>query len=153
MAETNNQNKKKILLVNGPNLNLLGEREPTIYGSTTLAQIETQLREQAQGAGYELEAFQSNHEGAILDFVQGQRHAVCGIIINPGALTHYSIALRDCLAALENVAVIEVHLSNIYAREEFRHHSLIAPVVRGQISGLGPLGYRLALEALLEFVK
>lgn len=153
MTEIANQKKKKILLVNGPNLNLLGEREPTIYGSTTLAQIETQLRQQAQAVGYDLEAFQSNHEGAILDYVQGQRQAVCGIIINPGALTHYSIALRDCLAALENVPVIEVHLSNIYAREAFRHHSLIAPVVRGQISGLGPLGYRLALEALLEFVK
>ena len=153
MTEIANQKKKKILLVNGPNLNLLGEREPTIYGSTTLAQIETQLRQQAQAVGYDLEAFQSNHEGAILDYVQGQRQAVCGIIINPGALTHYSIALRDCLAALENVPVIEVHLSNIYAREAFRHHSLIAPVVRGQISGLGPLGYGLALEALLEFVK
>jgi len=153
LTEIANQKKKKILLVNGPNLNLLGEREPTIYGSTTLAQIETQLRQQAQAVGYDLEAFQSNHEGAILDYVQGQRQAVCGIIINPGALTHYSIALRDCLAALENVPVIEVHLSNIYAREAFRHHSLIAPVVRGQISGLGPLGYGLALEALLEFVK
>ena len=153
MTEIANQKKKKILLVNGPNLNLLGEREPTIYGSTTLAQIETQLRQQAQAVGYDLEAFQSNHEGAILDYVQGQRQAVCGIIINPGALTHYSIALRDCLAALENVPVIEVHLSNIYAREAFRHHSLIAPVVRGQVSGLGPLGYGLALEALLEFVK
>ena len=145
--------KKTVLLINGPNLNLLGEREPGIYGSITLEQIVIQLREQASNSGYSIENYQSNHEGAIIDFVQGHRHTICGIIINPGALTHYSIALRDCLAALENVPVIEVHISNIYAREEFRHNSLIAPVVRGQISGLGPFGYRLALEALLEFLK
>lgn len=151
MSQENNQTKQpKILLVNGPNLNLLGEREPTIYGATTLPQIVAMVREQAQQNGYVVADLQSNHEGAIIDFVQEHRHQTCGIIINPGALTHYSIALRDCLAALERVPVIEIHLSNIYAREEFRHHSLIAPVVRGQISGLGPLGYKLALEALLN---
>jgi 3-dehydroquinate dehydratase-2 len=147
------QTKLKILLLNGPNLNLLGEREPAIYGYTTLPQIIAQVRTQAASAGYELLDFQSNHEGAIIDYVQGQRQQLCGIIINPGALTHYSIALRDCLASLEKVPIIEIHLSNIYAREEFRHHSLIAPIARGQISGLGPLGYKLALEALLEIIK
>jgi 3-dehydroquinate dehydratase-2 len=140
---------KKILLINGPNLNLLGERQPTIYGSTTLPQIVAAVKEKAAASEYEIEAFQSNHEGALIDFVQAQRHSICGIIINPGAFTHYSIALRDCLAALENVQIVEVHLSNVYAREEFRHHSLIAPIARGQIAGFGPKGYLLALEALI----
>ncbi len=141
---------RKILLLNGPNLNLLGERQPEIYGYTTLADIINQVTGRAQAAGYEIEAYQSNHEGALIDFIQARRKDVCGIIINPGALTHYSIALRDCLAALDGIPVVEVHLSNVYAREEFRHHSMIAPIALGQITGFGPLGYRLALDALIE---
>ena len=140
---------RKILLVNGPNLNLLGEREPQVYGYTTLPQIIAVVRQKAAEKGYEVEDFQSNHEGALIDFVQAQRKSICGIIINPGAFTHYSIALRDCLAALEKVPVVEVHLSNVYAREEFRHHSLIAPVALGKITGFGHKGYLLALEALI----
>ena len=144
---------RKILLINGPNLNLLGEREPTIYGATTLPQIVAQVRERATVAGFELEDFQSNYEGGLIDFIQAQRKAICGIIINPGAYTHYSIALRDCLSALDGVWAVEVHLSNVYAREEFRHHSLIAPIALGQIAGFGPFGYLLALDALIEKVS
>ncbi|NWJ44801.1 MAG: type II 3-dehydroquinate dehydratase [Chloroflexi bacterium] len=140
---------KKILLINGPNLNLLGEREPQVYGYTTLSQIVEKVRNAAINAEYELEDFQSNHEGALIDFVQARRKEICGIIINPGAFTHYSIALRDCLAALDGVSIVEVHLSNVYAREQFRHHSLIAPIAKGQIAGFGPKGYLLALEALV----
>jgi 3-dehydroquinate dehydratase-2 len=140
---------KKILLINGPNLNLLGEREPQVYGYTTLPQIVEKVRNAAINVEYELEDFQSNHEGALIDFVQARRKEICGIIINPGAFTHYSIALRDCLAALDGVSIVEVHLSNVYAREQFRHHSLIAPIAKGQIAGFGPKGYLLALEALV----
>jgi 3-dehydroquinate dehydratase-2 len=104
-------------------------------------------------AGFELEDFQSNYEGGLIDFIQAQRKLICGIIINPGAYTHYSIALRDCLAALDGVLVVEVHLSNVYAREEFRHHSLIAPIALGQIAGFGPFGYLLALDALIEKIS
>ena len=140
---------RKILLLNGPNLNLLGEREPSIYGFTTLPEIVGKVRAKALAASFELADFQSNHEGALIDFIQEHRKEICGIIINPGALTHYGIALRDCLAALDGVLVIEVHLSNVYAREAFRHHSLIAPIALGQIAGFGPQGYLLALDALL----
>ena len=144
---------RKILLLNGPNLNLLGEREPVVYGSTTLSEIVASARKLAQNSGFEIEDFQSNHEGILIDFIQAQRKEICGIIINPGAFTHYSIALRDCLAALDGVPVVEVHLSNIYAREEFRHHSYIAPIALGQISGFGPKGYLLAIDALIEKVS
>jgi len=145
---------KKILLLNGPNLNLLGERQPAIYGYTTLPQIVEMVRSRASQlkSALEIEDFQSNHEGALIDFVQARRKLTCGIIINPGALTHYGIGLRDCLAALDEVPIIEVHLSNIHAREEFRHHSYIAPIARGQIVGLGPKGYLLALDALLDLI-
>lgn len=155
MSQSTNENNKKILLLNGPNLNLLGERQPQIYGHTTLPEIVEMVQQKALQADppVEIEDFQSNHEGALIDFVQTRRKSTCGIIINPGALTHYSIALRDCLAALDGVPVVEVHLSNIHAREEFRHHSYIAPVALGQIAGFGPKGYLLALDALLDKIS
>jgi 3-dehydroquinate dehydratase-2 len=137
-----------ILVVNGPNLNMLGQREPGIYGATTLADIEGHLRKHASKLGVDIDFFQSNTEGAIIDHIQEQAPAHAdGIIINAGALTHTSVALRDCLAAV-SVPVVEVHISNIYAREEFRHESLTAPVVQGLISGLGWQGYLLALDYL-----
>ncbi|HXF50852.1 MAG TPA: type II 3-dehydroquinate dehydratase [Dehalococcoidia bacterium] len=139
----------RILLVNGPNLNLLGTRETEIYGTTTLDDIEKRVKERARALGCSVTAFQSNSEGHIIDFLQANAPGAGGIIINPGALTHYGLALRDCLAAIEPPA-IEVHLSNIYAREPFRRRSVTAPVCRGVISGLGPVGYVLALEALVE---
>ncbi|MEI6044416.1 MAG: type II 3-dehydroquinate dehydratase [Chloroflexota bacterium] len=154
MPITTADKPKKILLLNGPNLNLLGERQPEIYGQTTLPEIIALVRQRVAQAdrGLEVEDFQSNHEGHLIDFIQARRKQTCGIIINPGALTHSSIALRDCLAALDGVPIIEVHLSNIYAREEFRHHSYIAPIARGQITGFGPKGYLLGLEALLDLI-
>ena len=139
-----------VLVLNGPNLNLLGTREPGVYGRTTLAEIVADLETMALSADppLRIEHVQSNHEGHLVDTIQTLGPRSAGIIINPGALTHYSIALRDALAAV-GVATIEVHLSNIHAREEFRHHSVIAPVVLGQIAGLGPDGYRLALHHLI----
>jgi 3-dehydroquinate dehydratase-2 len=136
-----------ILLVNGPNLNLLGEREPEIYGSTTLHEIERLVRDACAGWNVEVKAFQSNHEGALLDFLQEHRTRARGIIINAGAYTHTSYALHDCLKALPMPAV-EVHISNIHAREPFRRQSVIAPACRGQIAGLGIRGYLLAAEWL-----
>ena len=138
----------KILLIHGPNLNMLGRREPEIYGHTTLAQIDDAARERAIAAGATLLAFQSNHEGALIDFIQAEGWDADGIIINPGAYTHYSLALRDALAAL-HTPIVEIHLSNVYRREAFRHTSLIAPIATGQIAGLGWQGYILALEWLL----
>ncbi len=137
-----------LLVVNGPNLNLLGTREPHLYGSRTLADIEAELTALAARHGARLTFFQSNHEGELLDRLQAARGQVDGIIINPGGLGHTSVCLRDCLAAL-GLPVIEVHLTNIHAREEFRRTSLISAVCRAVICGLGPSGYRHALEAFL----
>lgn len=142
---------KRILVVNGPNLNLLGAREPDVYGSTTLAEIESMLEERAAAAGHEVLCFQSNWEGAILDFLQREAAAAAGVVLNPGALTHYSIALYDCLRAL-SAPVVEVHLSNLHARaqkEGFRAQDVTAPAAIGVITGLGPQGYLFALDYLL----
>lgn len=136
-----------ILLVNGPNLNLLGEREPGVYGRTTLREIEEMVRHAAAGWKVEVLAFQSNHEGEILDFIQEHRKRARGIIVNPGALTHTSVALHDCIKGVD-LPTVEVHLSNVHAREEFRRTSVVAPACSGQISGLGPRGYLLAAEWL-----
>jgi len=142
---------RAILLINGPNLNMLGTREPALYGHTTLAHIETLLREQGAAArpSLAIRTFQSNHEGALIDFIQQEGPHSYGMIINPGGLTHYSVALRDALATVDR-PIIEVHLTNIHAREPFRHTSLIAPIAAGQIAGLGATGYRLALEWFIE---
>ncbi len=136
-----------ILLVNGPNLNLLGEREPDVYGRTTLREIEDMVRQACAGWKVEVVAFQSNHEGELIDFIQEHRKRARGVIVNPGALTHTSYALYDCLRTVA-LPAIEVHLSNVHAREEFRRTSVVASACRGQISGLGPRGYLLAAEWL-----
>ena len=142
----------KILLVHGPNLNMLGRRQPEIYGHTTLAQIDAAARELATAAGATLLALQSNHEGALIDFLQAEGWEADGLIINPGALTHYGLALRDALASL-SAPIVEVHLANVYKREPFRHTSVVAPIATGQIAGLGWRGYLLALDWLLHEVQ
>ena len=140
-----------VLLINGPNLNMLGTREPALYGSTTLPEIEHRIIEKGASGSptIKVEAIQSNYEGALIDAIQTTGRASDGIIINPGAFTHYSIALRDALA-LCNCPIVEVHLTNIHAREEFRHRSVIAPIAAGQIAGLGAHGYELALDYLTQ---
>lgn len=138
----------QILILNGPNLNLLGQREPEIYGAQSLADIEDELKHWAEGAGAQIEMRQTNHEGEMLDWLHAANGAVDGIALNPGAWAHSSIALADAVAGIDT-PVIEVHLSNVYAREAFRHHSYLSAKAAGIISGLGALGYRLAAEALL----
>ncbi|MUV39665.1 3-dehydroquinate dehydratase [Lentibacillus sp. JNUCC-1] len=139
----------RLLMLNGPNLNLLGAREKDIYGTQTLADIESAVKETVLQAGYDIDCFQSNHEGELIDLLHQGNGVYEGIIFNPGAFTHTSIALRDAIAAID-VPVIEVHLSNVYAREAFRHTSVLAPVCMGQITGLGPEGYHLAAKALMH---
>jgi 3-dehydroquinate dehydratase II len=141
---------KRILVVNGPNLNLLGSREPDVYGTTTLADIEAMVRRRADELGCEVTCFQSNSEGAILDFLQREAPTASGMVINPGALTHYSYALYDCLRALA-VPAVEVHISNLHARVEgFRTRDVTAPAAVGVIQGLGPRGYLMAMEYLVD---
>lgn len=142
----------KILVVNGPNVNLLGQREPEVYGRVTLADIEARVREKAAALGVEVVTFQSNHEGAIIDFVQAESAGADGIIINPGALTHYGLSLRDALAAC-GLPAVEVHISNIYGREAFRRRSVTAAVCRGMVAGLGWRGYVAALEMLVQMLQ
>lgn len=139
----------KVLVLHGPNLNLLGSREPEIYGYTTLADINRMMAARAQEAGIAIDFFQSNHEGALVDAIQEARGWYDFIIFNAAAYTHYSIALRDAIAAVK-VPVIEVHLSNIHQREEFRHTSVLAPVALGQVCGLGVDSYLAALEAVIH---
>jgi 3-dehydroquinate dehydratase-2 len=143
--------RPRVLVINGPNLNLLGTREPAVYGRATLPAIEAELVSQGEALGLTVETFQSNHEGALIDRVHAARGEAKAIVINAGGYTHTSVALRDALAAV-GLPVIEVHLSNVAAREDFRHRSLIAPISVGQIVGLGAFGYRLALEAAANLI-
>ncbi|MGD1921162.1 MAG: type II 3-dehydroquinate dehydratase [Pleurocapsa sp.] len=141
-----------ILVLHGPNLNLLGLREPEIYGSTTLVQINQTLKLDGEGLQANVICLQSNHEGVLVDAIHDARQKYQGIIINAGAYTHTSVAIRDALTAVE-LPTVEVHLSNIYSREEFRHHSYIAPVAIGQISGFGTDSYRLGMQALVNYLR
>ncbi len=136
-----------LLILNGPNLNLLGTRQPKVYGSTTLADVEAKCRDHALTLGYDLAFAQSNHEGVLIEHIHAAKGTHAGIILNAGAYTHTSVALMDAIASVE-LPVVEVHLSNIHAREEFRHRSFIAPVALGQICGFGDMGYVLAIDAL-----
>ena len=138
-----------VLVIHGPNLNLLGTREPDIYGTTSLEEINSDLAAAAKEWGAEAEFFQSNHEGAIIDRIQEAPSWADGVLINPAGLTHSSVILRDALVAT-GLPVVEVHLSNVHAREEFRDHSFVSGIALGVITGFGPLGYRLGLQALLE---
>ncbi|PIZ26725.1 MAG: type II 3-dehydroquinate dehydratase [Chloroflexi bacterium CG_4_10_14_0_8_um_filter_46_9] len=142
----------KILIINGPNLNMLGKRDKATYGRKTLAEIDSVVKKQGEKLDAEITSFQSNSEGALVDFIQQQSSSADGIIINPGALTHYGFSLRDALAD-SGLPIIEVHLSNIYAREDWRAESVIAPIAKGQISGLGWQGYIVALQALVAELK
>jgi 3-dehydroquinate dehydratase-2 len=149
VPSSNASNQRAIQVLHGPNLNLLGTREPEVYGATTLGEIEKALVDQATGAGVALDSFQSNHEGGLIDRIHACRETADGILINPGGLTHTSVSLRDALLSVE-LPFVEVHLSNVFAREPFRQHSYLSDVAVGVISGFGPSSYRLGLEALIE---
>jgi 3-dehydroquinate dehydratase II len=141
-------NQPRLLVVNGPNLNLLGVREPAIYGTATLADIQAMVDARAADLGWSVNFFQSNHEGALIDFLQKEGPGSLGVVLNPAGLTHTSVALADCIRAIDPVPVVEVHLSNLFAREEFRHRSVTAGAATGIISGFGGRGYILAMEYL-----
>ena len=141
----------KILIINGPNLNMLGKRDQNLYGQASLEEIQNSIQVKAESLSVDVVFFQSNSEGALIDFIQSYQSLADGVIINPGALTHYSIALRDALADAA-IPVLEVHISNIYAREDWRHLSVIAPIAVGQISGLGTKGYLLGLDCLVSII-
>ena len=143
---------RKILVIHGPNLNLLGTREVDVYGSVTIEEINKELKKCAKSKGIALEIMQSNHEGDIVEKVGGAKGKFDAILINPAAYTHTSVAIRDAISAV-SIPTVEVHLSNIYAREEFRHTSLIAPVANGQVSGFGKMSYMLGLEAAIGLIK
>ena len=136
---------KKILVMLGPNLNMVGIREKGVYGAETAESIEALIKDYALKSGFEAEVYQSNHEGDLIDKIHSSREEFCGAVINAGALTHYSYALRDAIACVQ-IPYVEVHMSNIHAREEFRQHSYLSPIARGVIAGLGVTGYLLALE-------
>lgn len=141
-----------LLIVNGPNLNMLGKRQPEVYGRETLADIEAACIAHAAGLGLEVEFRQSNHEGDLVDWIQGARERVAGIVINAGAYTHTSVAILDALLSAE-VTTVEVHLSNIHQREEFRHHSFVSKAAKGMICGFGSHGYILAIDALARLIR
>ncbi|MCH7810596.1 MAG: type II 3-dehydroquinate dehydratase [Chloroflexi bacterium] len=142
----------RILLINGPNLNLLGTRNPEVYGSMTLQNIVDRVTQRGEQLGAEIVAFQSNSEGAIIDFIQANAPGADGILINAGAFTHYSLAIRDAFEAVEK-PFVEVHISNVHAREEFRHHSVLADIAVAQVAGLGWRGYIAALDSLVGILK
>jgi 3-dehydroquinate dehydratase-2 len=142
----------RLIIIHGPNLNLLGKREVELYGDRTLEEVNSTLKSQAAELGTETVFFQSNSEGDLIDFIQKESPEADGIIINPGALTHYGLSLRDALSD-SRLPIIEVHLSNIYAREEFRHKSVVAPIARGQITGLGWRGYIAALRTMVAELR
>ncbi|MEZ4354044.1 MAG: type II 3-dehydroquinate dehydratase [Myxococcota bacterium] len=142
----------RILVIHGPNLNLLGRREPDVYGKQTLADIDADLAAAADELDVSLDVFQSNHEGELIDRIQQAMGVADGILINPGGYTHSSVALRDALAATA-LPIVEVHLSNVFAREPFRHHSYVSPIALGVVSGLGARGYRYGLDALVRHAR
>ena len=151
-AENNNSQEVSVIVLHGPNLNLLGLREPGHYGASTLAQIDAQLIKLGQSLNVTVQSLQSNHEGILIDAIHAARDRHQGIVINAGAYTHTSIAIRDAITSVQ-IPTVEVHLSNIYKREEFRHHSYLAPIAIGQISGFGANSYYLGLQALVTYLK